>query len=177
MRRAIPACLLACCFAAVTLSAQDTKIKSEQKIKADDGGKVVTLKGCLSGSSPTFTLDHASSVAVASAEKKSHHDEAKLDADDATIGTTGSSSEYMLSPREGVDLASHIGHMVQVTGVLVPAGRSGDVDVKVKDRTKVDREDAPDSKVKSRSKAEIPKGAVPQLAVTSVRMLSTMCIS
>jgi len=177
MRRAIPACLVACCLAAVTVSAQDTKIKSEQKVKADDGGKVVTLKGCLSGTPPTFTLDHASSAVVASAGTKSG-DEAKLDADaGATIGTTGSSSSYMLSPRSGVDLASQIGHMVEVTGVLVPAGKHGDVDVKVKDRTKVDREDAPDSKARSNTKAEIPKEAVPQLAVTSVKMLSAMCIS
>lgn len=68
MRRAIPACLLAICFAAVSLSAQDTKVKSEQKLKTDDGGKVVTLKGCLSGTPPAFTLDHASSAVVASAE-------------------------------------------------------------------------------------------------------------
>lgn len=175
MRRAIPACLLAICFAAVSLSAQDTKVKSEQKLKTDDGGKVVTLKGCLSGTPPTFTLDHASSAVVASAEKK--EDRAKIEAKgDETIGTTGISSEYSLMPRAGVELAPHIGHMVEVTGVLVPAGK-GDVDVKEKDRTKVEREDAPDSKVKSRTKASIDKGSVPQMAVTSVKMLSTTCIN
>ena len=175
MRRAIPACLLAICFAAVSLSAQDTKVKSEQKLKTDDGGKVVTLKGCLSGTPSAFTLDHASSAVVASAEKR--EDRAKIEVnDDATIGTTGSSSEYSLTPRAGVELTPHIGHMVEVTGVLVPAGK-GDVDVKVKDRTKVDREDAPDSKVKSNTKASIDKGSVPQMAVTSVKMLSTTCIN
>jgi hypothetical protein len=167
--------MLAICFAAVSLSAQDTKVKSEQKVKTDDGAKVVTLKGCLSGTPPMFTLDHASSAAVASVEKKG--DEAKIEANaGTTVGTTGSSTEYSLSPRAGVDLATHIGHMVEVTGVLVPSG-SGDVDVKVKDRTKVDREDAPDSKVKSTTKASIDKASVPQMAVTSVKMLSTMCVN
>lgn len=171
MRRAIPACLLACCFAAVTVSAQDTKVKSEQKIKSDDG-KVVTLRGCLAGSPPTFTLDHASSAVVARSEEKAERKSGE-------VGTTGIADSYVLMPREGVELTPQIGHMVEVTGVLIPPGTKHDDDakVKVKDRTKVEREDAPDSKVKSNSTAEIPRGAAPQLAVTSVKMLAPMCIS
>jgi hypothetical protein len=176
MGRAIPACLLACCFA-VTVAAQDTTVKSQQKIKSDDG-KVVTLRGCLAGTPPTFTLDHASSAVVAQSDQKSD-DVARNDADrdhDA-VGTTGSASSYLLMPREGVALEPQLGHMVEVTGVLVPAGDHGDVDLKVKDKTKVEREDAPDSKVESKTKADIDKGSRPQLAVTSVKVLAPMCIS
>lgn len=171
MRRAIPACLLACCFAAVTVSAQETKVKSEQKIKSDDG-KVVTLRGCLAGSPPTFTLDHASSAAVARSE-------AKAERKSGEIGTTGTADSYMLTPREGVDLVPQVGHMVEVTGVLIPAATKHDDDakVKVKDRTKIEREHAPDSKVKSNTKADVPRGSTPQLAVTSVKMLAPSCIS
>jgi hypothetical protein len=171
MRRAIPACLLACCFAAVTVSAQDTKVKSEQKIKSDDG-KVVTLKGCLAGTPPTFTLDHASSAVVARSESK-----ADKRADE--IGTTGTSDSYTLTPREGVDLGPQIGHMVEVTGVLIAPATKHDDDakVKVKDRTKIEREDAPDSKVKSQTKADVARGSTPQLAVTSVKVLAPACVS
>lgn len=171
MRRAIPACLLACCFAAATVSAQDAKIKSETKVKSDDG-KVVTLRGCLAGTPPSFTLDHASSAVVARAEKKSDHDH------DA-IGTTGSLGSYMLTPRGGVQLEPQIGHMVEVTGVLIPAAGKHDDDatVKVEKRTKVEREDAPDSKVKSKTEAHVDRGDVAQVMVTSVRSLAPACIS
>lgn len=171
MRRVIPACLLACCFAAVTVSAQDTKVKSEQKIKSDDG-KVVTLRGCLAGSPPSFTLDHASSAVVARSE-------AKAERKSGEVGTTGIAESYTLMPRQGVDLAPQIGHMVEVTGVLIAPATKHDDDakVKVKDRTKVEREDAPDSKVKSETKADVARGSTSELAVTSVKMLAPMCIS
>jgi hypothetical protein len=172
MSRAIPACLLACCFAAATVSAQDAKIKSETKVKSDDG-KVVTLRGCLAGTPPSFTLDHASSAVVAESQKPDR------DHDHDAIGTTGSVGSYVLTPRSGVQLEPQIGHMVEVTGVLVPAASKHDDDAKVKvqNRTKVEREDAPDSKVKSKTEAHVNRGSSPQVMVTSVKQLASACIS
>ena len=57
--------------------------------------------------------------------------------------------------QQGVELASHVGQQVQVTAVALDA-KKGDDDAKVKieDETKVDRENAPDAKVKSRTEAD-----------------------
>jgi hypothetical protein len=164
MRRVITACAVALCFAAASVSAQDeATIKSKTKIKADDG-KVVTATGCLTGGPASFTLAHSNTVAI---EKRT------------TVGTSGTTIDYMVVPRNGVDLATHIGQMVEVTGVLVPATSKDDksTKIKVKTDTKADIEDHPDAKGKSETKLEVPRTAMPQLAVTSVKMVGQTCIA
>jgi hypothetical protein len=163
MRRVITACAVALCLAAATANAQDdATIKSKTKIKADDG-KVVTATGCLMNEGAAFTLAHATPVTV---EKS------------VSVGTTGTVVSYTVIPRGGVDLTSHVGQMVEVTGVRIPASTDNDdkTKIKVQDKTKADIDDAPDAKAKSTTKIEVPQAAVPQLAVTSVKMVGQTCI-
>jgi len=165
MRRVISACAVALCFAAVSVSASDDQatVKSKTKIKADDG-KVITATGCLTGGAPSYTLAHATPVTV---EKQT------------TVGTSGTVVSYTVVPRDGVDLTTHVGQMVEVTGVMIPATSKDDKTskIKVKSETKTDREDAPDSKGHSQATVEVPRTDVPQIAVTSVKMVGATCIA
>lgn len=168
MTRTIASCVMAL-LAAAALHAQDTTIKQETKIKADDA-KVVTVDGCLSGSGSSFILTNAVAATVAG-------DKDKKDAK-KTVGTSGVVSSYALVPREGVTLAPHIGHRVELVGVVINPATKGDDDAKVKveDKTKVERDNAPDSKSKTTTKSEIARGPNAQFAVTSVKMISPVCI-
>ncbi len=154
-------------LAAAALHAQDTTIKQETKIKADDA-KVMTIDGCLNGSGSNFMLTNAVAARVAGDKK----DEKK------SVGTSGVVESYALVPQGGVSLTPHVGHRVELVGVVIDAAKKGDNDAKVKieDRTKVDRDNAPDSKSKTTSKAEIARGPNAQFAVTSVKMISPVCI-
>src|SRR4030095_8381045 len=163
MRRVISTCVVAFCFAAASLSAQDdATIKSKTKIKTDDG-KVITTAGCVIGGAGSYTLSRATPVV----EER------------VTVGTSGTVVSYTLVPRGGVDLTTHVGQQVQVTGVLIPAAGKGDDDAKIKvqEKTKADIEDSPDAKSKTTAKVEVPRGASAQLAVTSVKMVGATCIA
>jgi len=164
----IGSCVLAL-FAAAALQAQDTTIKQETRIKADDA-KVMTVSGCLSGGGSSFVLTNA--VAATAPSDKDKKD------DNKSVGTSGVVDSYALVPREGVALAPHIGHRVELVGVVVDAAKKGDDDAKVKidEKTQVKREDAPDSKSETTTKARIARGPNAQFAVTSVKMISPVCI-
>jgi hypothetical protein len=164
MRRVISACAVALCFAAASVSAQDdATLKSKTKIKTDDG-KVITATGCLTGGPSSYTLARATPAAV---EER------------VTVGTSGTVVSYTLVPRDGVDLTTHIGQMVEVTGVMVPAATKHDDDAKIKvqEKSKAEVDNAPDAKSKSNTKVEVPRGATSQLAVTSVKMIGATCIA
>ena len=163
MRRVISTCVVALCFAAASLSAQDNATtKTKTKVKSDDG-KVITTSGCLVGGPSSYTLSRATPVV----EEK------------VTVGTSGTVVSYTLVPRDGVDLTTHVGQQVQVTGVMIPAAGKHDDDAKIKvqERSKTDIDNAPDAKSKSNTKVEVPRGAFPQLAVTSVKMVGATCIA
>ena len=85
---------------------------------------------------------------------------------------------YTLVPRDGVALAPHVGHRVELVGVVVDAAKKGDDDAKVKidEKTQVKREDAPDSKSDTTTKARIARGPNAQFAVTSLKMISPVCV-
>ena len=59
-----------------------------------------------------------------------------------------------------VQVQQHVGHKVEVTGTMVPGG-----DIKSETTTKTDRDDAKDSKTRTRSET---KNAMPQFNVTSI---------
>jgi len=163
MRRVISTCVVALCFAAASLSAQDdATIKSKTKIKSDDG-KVVTATGCLIGGPSSYTLSRATPVV----EER------------VTVGTSGTVVSYTLVPRGGVDLTTHVGQQVEVTGVLIPAATKHDDDAKIKiqEKTKTEVDNQPDAKSQGKAKVEVPRGATPQLAVTSVKMVGATCIA
>src|SRR6478735_12323619 len=99
-------------LAAASLHAQDTTIKTETKIKADDA-KVMTIAGCLRGGPTDFVLTNAS--AADTADKK-----------DKSVGTAGVVQSYALVPRAGVALAPHVGHRIELVGVVVEASTKSD---------------------------------------------------
>ena len=178
---------------AVSVSAQDTTVKTKTKIDADDA-KVITMTGCLSQapSGNVFVLAGATKLAGDDMRSKSR---TKIDVDDnetevktrtktevetdddEAVGTSGSVATYELMPKEGVDLTPHIGHKVEVTAVALKAasGTDDDADVKVRTETKVKVDDAPDTKVKSKTEAELPRGANPRLTVLSVKHIAPSC--
>ena len=88
-----------------------------------------------------------------------------------TIGTTGGSTvtetRYMLVPGDTVTIQEHVGHKVEVTGTLTPGG-----DSKTQTKTKVDRDDGPDTTVKEKAKTD---NAMPQFRVTAIRDLAERC--
>jgi hypothetical protein len=95
---------------------------------------------------------------------------------DGHAGARGLIATYDLTARQSVDLAAHAGQQVQIT-VLALDARDGDDDaeVEVEERTKIEREDAPDSRVKSRTEASLPRGDHARVAVLSVKPLGAAC--
>ena len=161
MRRVLSTSLLAVAFAAVSVSAQEATIKSKTKINSDDA-KPATFAGCLTGGPTGYMLTNV----AGNARSRDH-----------AIGTSGVVAEYDLTPREGVDLSSHVGERVEISAIMVKAATKHDDDAKVeiRNRTKVEADHQPDQTSKSTTKAEIPRGPLPKLAVMTVRTISPTC--
>lgn len=170
---------------AVSASAQDTTVKSRTQVKADDA-KVLTMTGCVrQDATGAFNLTGGMIAAgdklTTDTKVKSDVDKddatvkttARTKTDDGVVGTTGTGT-YLLVPRGDVNLASHVGHQVQVSAIMVERGE-GDADVKIKDQTKVDPENAPDSKARTTTKIEVPKSPAGAYSVVSVKMLAPSC--
>jgi len=191
MIRFIPAFALAC-FCAAAVSAQDTTVKKQTKVDADDA-KVVTMTGCLSKapSGDVFVLAGATKLAGDELEAKS---KTKVDVDDdetetktktktevehdddEAVGTTGSVATYELMPKDGVDLNAHVGHKVEVSAIALDAkDHDDDAEVDIETKTKVKVDDAPDSKVKTKTEAELPRGANARMTVVSVKHIAPSC--
>lgn len=141
------------CATSLTLaSAGAQTTESKTKIKAEDG-KVVSYTGCVQTGTQTRTYVLQNVIPVA-------HTEAT-----GTSGTTSSSTTYALVPGGTVQFQEHVGHKVEVTGVLVPGGK-GDTKIKAKEKSKSGE---------SETKAEIERGPMPQLKVVSVKPLAESC--
>jgi len=136
--------------------AQDTTIKSTTKTSGAEA-KTVTYTGCVGAGTETRTYVLNKAVPVTRTTE--------------TIGTTGSvtttETNYMLVPGPTVEVQEKVGHKVEVTGTLVPAG-----DSKTESKTTIDREDGPDSKVKEKTKAD---NAMARFSVTSIKDLGERC--
>ncbi len=172
----------------VAVGAQDQTVTSKTKVKGDDA-RVVTLSGCLQSSgNDLFTLQNAMVASGDEARMKSKvktdndDDRTKVERksktevngdDDARVGTSGTSPVYELTPKQGVDLASHVGQRVQITAVALDAKTKHDDDAKLrmKEKTKIEQEGAPDSKSESRTKAELPRGDHPRMVAMSVTQI------
>ena len=147
---------LACAFG-IAAHAQDTTIKSKTKIDGKDA-KVVTYTGCVQTGTETqsYVLQHAVPVSRTTRTEV------------GTSGpTTSTTTTYMLIPGERIELQTHVGHKVEVTGVMLPGG-----DVKSKTKTKIDRDGADDVKIEEKTKID---GGMPQFRVTSVKHLAERC--
>lgn len=191
MIRVIAAGAFAAAFA-VTAAAQDTTVKSKTTIDADDA-KVVTMKGCLQrGTGDLFVISNATVAKGDDLEAKSRTEvdvdddetevktksrtEVETDDDDEAVGTSGVAKTYEVTAKDGVNLAAHVGHTVEITAVALEA-KDGDDDaeVEMETKTKVEVDDAPDSKVKSKTEAELPRGSMPRLTVMTVKHVAPSC--
>ena len=140
----------------LTVTAQDTTVKSTTKTS---GGEIKTLSytGCVGAGTETKTYVLNKVVPVTRTTE--------------AVGTTGTTTitatSYMLVPGETVEIQQHMGHKVEVTGTLIPAG-----DTKTETKTKVEREDAKDTTVKETTKTD---NAAPQFRVTAIKDLAEKC--
>jgi hypothetical protein len=147
---------LGCAFT-VAIHAQDTTIRSKTKVSGGDA-KVVTYTGCVQNGTETQSYILEKAVPVSRTTRT----------EIGTAGpTTSTTTTYMLIPGEKVELQKAVGHKVEVTGVMMPAG-----DVKSRTETKIEREHAKDTKITEESKT---KNAMPQFRVTSVKHLAESC--
>jgi hypothetical protein len=146
------------CACAIGVHAQETKTKTETKV---DGSKdTVTFTGCVqSGTeSRTYVLDKVVPV------KQTRTTEVT-----GTSGTvTTTATTYALVPGEQIELQPQVGHKVEVTGVVVPAGES-----KTHTQTKIEREHGKDVKVDEKTKTDTDR---PQLRVIAVKQLAESCM-
>lgn len=155
MRRVLTMAAIAASFAlmpGLRAVAQQQPPADQTKIKAEHA-QTTTFTGCLQTGTEakTYILDKV--VAEKTAE---------------AVGTTGEMAtvtKFDLVPSEQIELQEHVGHKVEVTGVLIPAGKG---DAKIKTETK-----APGQEEKSEAKIE--KGATPQFRVVSIKQLAESC--
>ena len=141
----------------IGLSAQDTKTTTETKTEGAKA-QTVTYTGCMQTGTET------KSVILAKVQPVSSSTETAVGTSGVTQTTT---TTYALVPEEKVDLQTHIGHKVEVTGMMIPGG-----DSKTKTETKVEREGAPDTKSKETVKSD---NALPQFRVVSVKDTNESC--
>ncbi len=189
MHRIIPVAAIALGIA-VSVAAQDSTVRSRTKVSADDA-RALTLTGCLErGPSSLFTLKNASARTSDEVTTKSKvqtdvddqgnevktRSRTEVNHDDGRhAGVAGLKTSYELTAQQGVDLAAACRSPGPDHRRSHSPPRKGDDDAKVKveDETRVNREDAPDAKVKSRTEATLPRGDQAKIAVISVR---TACI-
>jgi len=139
----------------LAVNAQDTTVKTETKTSGAQP-KTVSYTGCVGAGTETKTYVLSKAIPVARTTE--------------TVGTTGTTTvtqSYILVPGPTVEVQEHVGHKVEVTGTLTPAG-----DSKTETKTKIDREDGPDSKVKQTTKAD---NAMPHFSVTSIKDTGERC--
>jgi hypothetical protein len=149
----IATALLCATFA---VHAQETTTKTKSKTKGDDDkAKTVVYTGCLQTGTETrtFTLDKVVPVTASTSVPT------------GTGGTiTSTSTSYVLVPGEQVTLQQHVGHKVQVTGIMIPEGET-------KTKTKIEREHGADTTIKEKTDSNRP-----HLRVLSVKELPEPCM-
>ena len=153
----IPALTCAVAVAlSLSLAAQETTTKTRTKSSGGEA-KAVSYTGCVGAGTETRTYVLNKVVPVTRTTE--------------TTGTTGTTSvtetSYVLVPDQTVQVQEHVGHKVQVTGMMIPGG-----DSKTEARTKIEREGAKDTTVKEKSKTD---NAMPHFRVTSIQDLGDRC--
>jgi hypothetical protein len=185
MRRTLLVAFVAAALSAPA-SAQDSKAKSRTDIKADDA-KVMSMVGCIRHEpvSDSYLLVGTVTAAGDDLTTKTKvktdvdKDKTKVDAKSETKGnkavaTAGAVSTYLLLATPNINLAPHVGQQVRISALQIEKGH-GDADVKIKDETKIERENAPDSKSDSKTKLELPRSPNSAYSVVSVTPLGKAC--
>jgi hypothetical protein len=140
---------------AIAAHAQETTTRTTTKTEKGDKSQVVTYTGCVQTGTETksYILDKVVPIGRTTTV--------------GPTGTTYSTTTYALVPGEKVEFQQFVGHKVEVTGVMIPAGES-----KTETRTKIEREGAPDTNIKEKTKSD---HAMPQFQVTSIKHLADSC--
>jgi len=185
MRHTVLAALVVVAVSA-PVGAQDSRVKSRTDIKADDA-KVVSMTGCLRNDPATNSYMLVGSIGAAGDDitAKSNvktdvdKDKTKIEGKtevkgDKSVSKAANVATYALLAAPDVNLAPNVGQRVQISAVQVEKGH-GDADVKIKDETKVERENAPDSKSNTKTKLELPRSPNAAYSVVSVTPLGTSC--
>lgn len=157
MSRFLTAFALAFGCATFVVQAQDTTTRTTTTVKSEGGDvKTVTYTGCVQTGTEarTYVLDKVVPVRQTTTT-------------DLSTGQSSTVTSYMLVPGERVTVQEHVGHKVEVTGTLIPAGET-----KTVTKTEVDREDAKDSKSRETVKT---KNDMPQFRVTSIKTVADTC--
>lgn len=165
MRNATVGYALALLLSGTIVAAQDSRVKTDTKVKSDDG-TVVTMVGCMEiGGGTSFVLTNI--TAEQDQSRSNRRDEPR-----PRKGVT-----YALVEREGLDLGPFIQQKVQLTGVVVPAATTRDRqdEIKIKETTKVDVKDGPDKKSSEDTTVKVARGAESQFLVASVKTLAPTC--
>ena len=133
------------------MQAQSQTTESKTKIKTDDA-KTMTFTGCVQTGTEARSYILQNVVPVRTTTE--------------AIGTGGTvtTTTYALVP-EKVELQEQVGHKVEVTGVIIPAGKG---DAKIETKTKT-------GGAEEKTKTEVDKGPVPQLRLISVKTLADRC--
>src|SRR5947209_17997999 len=144
MRRYLTGTLAAfSCASMLIVNASAQTSESKTKVKAEHA-KPITYTGCVQTGTETRTYVLQNVVPISKTETR------------GTAGTMTTTS-YALLPETTVELQEHVGHKVEVTGVLIPAGK-GEATIKTRTKTNGSEE---------KNKAEVDRGSMPQLKVIS----------
>ena len=151
---------LACFFGlAGAVNAQDTTTKEKVKVKGG-AAQTVSYTGCVATGSETTTyvLNHVAPVSKTVEDRS------------GAVSTTTTTTSYVLVPgSDTVTFTKLVGHKVEVTGVMIPGGK----ETKVEKKTQIERDNAPDVKIKEQAKSN--EGAMPHFRVASVKDLPDPC--
>jgi hypothetical protein len=134
-------------LAATMLHAQD--VKSTTTVKTNNG-KTMVYTGCLQTGTETksFILQNAVPLKESSSS-----------------GTT-----YLVVPGPKVDFQQSVGKKVEVTAVLIPAGKDKTT---IETKTKTEVHGQPDQSTETKEK--VPQSDMPQLRVVSMKPLADSC--
>jgi hypothetical protein len=180
---------LACGIALVmgaAATAQDSTIESRTEIKTDDA-KVFSMTGCLErNAAGNFTLrgtavkSREGITTETRVETETDRDEEKVTAttrtraEDGRVGTAGSISTFMLTPREGVALSQYVGQQVQLSAIVLDPDEK-DAEVKIEDKVRVDPDRGDSSSKRTRTEVEIERGTEGHYTVMTVKPLGGPC--
>jgi hypothetical protein len=171
----------------VVASAQDREIRSRTEIKTDDAS-VVSMTGCLKrdvvGNYTLFGTAVKGKEGLTTETKvrtENDRDESRVTTtertrvEDGRIGTAGTLSTFLLRPRDGVSLSQHVGQQVQISAVMVDPDRK-DAEVRIEEKSSVDREGADNRTKRSRTEIELEGGGVVgHYTVMTVKGLGSKC--
>jgi hypothetical protein len=171
--------------------AQETTTTTKTEVSADDA-RTITLTGCLRQPSANLftlrgTIATTSDEVTTRSKVKTETDDngadvstrARTDVErdgDVAVGTSGLTATYELTPQQGVNLSAHVGRQVMVTALALSA-KNGDDDaeITVREKTKVERDDAPDARARTETRAEVPRGDQAKVTVVSVKPTGAAC--